>query len=128
MLGWAKRTGLALWFCAATMSDLTQSLPAQELERVEIDGATAEEAVIPGFQAGAWRHRTQLVWDTMARRLVRRQYEIWDPLAGQDWDLFWVPDDPAKDRPGRVAGRGRLVWRVHGAPSYDSSAAVAQYE
>lgn len=88
---------------------------------------TTEAAVLPGFSAGAWRDLVQLVWDRHEKRLVRRNYRVWDPLAAHGYALTWLTDDVAADRDGTVSGSGQLVWREKGAASYDTRAAVARF-
>jgi hypothetical protein len=101
---------------------------AQTVERLDAAAVATEETVLPGFEPGTWRSRAQLVWDGTVRKLVRRTYTIWDPLAAEGFDVFWAPDDAAVDRSGPVTGRGRLVWREPGATSYDRAATVARYK
>jgi hypothetical protein len=86
-----------------------------------------EDLMLPWQGSGAWRLRNQLVWDPNQKRLVRRNYEIWDPLAASTYDLYWISDDYARDRDGQIAGTGKLVWRIQGSATYDPSASVAEY-
>lgn len=91
------------------------------------DEVAREELILPGYSTGAWRLRNQLVWDPNEKRLVRRSYEIWDPFAALNYDLYWIAEDYAQDKAGKIAGKGKLVWRVAGSATYDASATIAEY-
>jgi hypothetical protein len=122
------RAALACCLAALLSCGVAGQAHTQTIDRLDAAAVATEETVFPGFEPGALRGRAQLVWDAARRKLVRRTYEIWDPLAAQGFDVFWVPDDATADRPGPVAGRGRLVWREPGAASYDRHATIAHYK
>jgi hypothetical protein len=76
---------------------------------------------------GEWRTKVQQIFDPATRTLSRRMYTVWDPDPTRNLDFAWTPDNPATDRPGRISGAGRLVWRLRDKPSYDPTAIVAEY-
>ena len=78
-------------------------------------------------EAGAWRERVQLVFDPSSGTLKRRRYTLWDPRPSLNRTFTWEPADEAAAAPGRITGRGRIIWREQGRPSYDASAVVAEY-
>ena len=65
---------------------------------------------------GAWRSKTQQMFDPVEKTLVRRLYTVWDPEPSRDLDFAWVPDTFADDREGVINGQGRLIWRLKGSP------------
>lgn len=76
---------------------------------------------------GAWKERSQLVWDASARQLVRQTLRAWDDNPALGLDFIWE----AKAGPpgeGAISGTGRLVWLVHGAAAYDRDAIFSEYE
>lgn len=98
--------------------------------RAEEDGEgspTARTVVALPAEAGAWRSRSQPVYDPKAQALVRKLYTVWDPTPSRGLDFTWLPDRPADGEAERVTGQGRLVWRVAGRPSYDPASFVAEY-
>jgi hypothetical protein len=76
---------------------------------------------------GAWRTKVQQVFDPATRTLSRRLYVIWDAEPSHNRDFAWTPDNPAADRPGRISGNGRLVWRSSDKAAYDPSGFIAEY-
>jgi hypothetical protein len=76
---------------------------------------------------GEWRTKVQQIFDPGTRTLSRRTYTVWDADPQRNLDFAWTPDRPAADRPGRISGSGRLVWRVRDKPTYDPSAIIAEY-
>lgn len=90
----------------------------------EADPLVQAKVALP-FEGGRWRTRSQPVFDTHRQELQRRTYTIWDPQPSRGLDFVWIPANP--DRRERVTGEGRLVWRLAGKPSYDSTAFVAEY-
>ncbi|MEQ1770331.1 MAG: hypothetical protein ABL879_10875 [Devosia sp.] len=87
----------------------------------------ATPSAYPGSAAGAMRSWVQLVWDPAARELKRISYTALDPVPELGLEMQWRPDDPAAATSGPLNGRGTLVFRQPGAPSYDPSADVASY-
>jgi hypothetical protein len=81
----------------------------------------------PMQEAGAWRTKTQSVFDPVERMLVRRMYTVWDTAPSRDLDFVWIADSVHDDQPGKVNGPGRLIWRAKGRPSYDRSAIFSEY-
>ena len=80
------------------------------------------------LETGKWLSKVQQVFDPETRQLQRRRYEVWARQPQLDLDFVWQPADPRLDRPGRVAGRGRLIWRQRGKPSYDRTGIVSEYQ
>ncbi|MCY1669020.1 hypothetical protein [Rhizobium sp. SL86] len=122
-----RESAMLVYAVLAVATSLSGSANAGSAVRLAAAKETAEATVLPGFSAGAWRDLVQLVWDRHEKRLVRRNYRVWDPLAAQGYALTWLADDVTADRDGTVTGSGRLVWREKGAASYDKSAAVARF-
>ena len=92
---------------------------------------TSAEATLAGrlpSEPGAWRSKTQQVFDPVARTLVRRSYTIWDPEPSRNSDFAWVPDVVEGERDGPVNGAGRLIWRIRGKPAYDPDAVFAEFQ
>src|SRR3954464_1658447 len=81
----------------------------------------------PLTENGAWRSKTQQLFDPVEKTLVRRQYTIWDPEPSRDLDFAWVPDTFAEDREGVINGQGRLIWRLRGKPAYDPDSIFAEF-
>lgn len=105
---------------------------AEEAERLappvfDLDAA-AKGGAPEAAEAAGWTRRTQLVWNDAKRDLERRAYEAWRSAAEAGLVFHWTPTDPAADRPGRVTGRGLMIWRRAGAASYDADAVVATYQ
>ncbi|WP_375459102.1 hypothetical protein [uncultured Enterovirga sp.] len=88
---------------------------------------TARVVVALPAEAGAWRSRSQPVYDPKAQALVRKLYTVWDPTPSRGLDFTWLPDRPADGEAERITGQGRLVWRAAGKPSYDPASFVAEY-
>ncbi len=94
-------------------------------------GAVAVLAMTAGFGAaagdGAWKERSQLVWDASANRLARLTFRAWDPDPAAGRDFVW---EPAADgaAPGAIEGEGRLIWLARGAAAYDRGAIFSEYE
>jgi len=82
---------------------------------------------IPQAGQGALRDRPQLVWDSANSRLERRSYQIYDPFADANFDLYWEPRSVESARPGPISGTGVLTWRQAGSVRYGSDSIVAQY-
>src|SRR5262245_3999781 len=78
-------------------------------------------------ESGAWRTRTQQVFDPVKRMLVRRLYTVWDPEPSRNLDFVWIPDALADDREGAVTGQGQLIWRIKGKPAYDPASIFAEF-
>jgi hypothetical protein len=78
-------------------------------------------------EAGAWRTKTQQVFDRVERTLVRRMYTVWDPAPSRNLDFVWVADSRDDDKEGLVNGRGRLIWRIKGKPAYDPTSIFAEF-
>jgi hypothetical protein len=89
--------------------------------------APARPVTYPGAEPGAFRTWVQLVWDPRAHRLERLSFTAWDPIPSLGLELQWLPDDPAGNVAGPLAGSGTLSFRKPGAASYDASATLAQY-
>lgn len=94
-------------------------------------GAVAMLAMVAAFQAaaadGAWKERSQLVWDSGAGKLSRQTYRAWDPDPARGLDFVWEPS-AGPSRPGIIEGEGRLVWLARGAAAYDRSAIFSEYQ
>jgi len=89
--------------------------------------ALVAAALLPGPEAaaaGAWQARSQLVWDDVAGKLVRKAYLAWDSAPERDLEFHW---DGTADGDGPIEGEGRLVWRERGAPAYDPEAVYSDY-
>src|SRR5262249_22242117 len=87
----------------------------------------AEVAGPSSAEPGAWRTKTQQVFDSSNRPFIRSLYPVGGPEVLRDRDLVWVADPLADDTEGRVNGPGRLLWRLKGKPAYDPAAIVAEF-
>jgi hypothetical protein len=81
---------------------------------------------LPDARHSPLRVQVQLVWDGAAGRLDRRRYEFADPFPAQ-YDVHYLPLDPANDRPGRISGRGIMTWRAKGDARFGKDSIIAQY-
>lgn len=84
-------------------------------------------AVAIPHEPGAWRTRSQTLYDPRGQETLRKAYTVWDIQPSQGLDFVWLPDDGGLGGPGRPNGAGRLVWRRADKPSYDPEAFVAEY-
>jgi hypothetical protein len=123
-----KKTAAALASLGLVALTLTGWLTAASF------GAGADGAVVdlpiagpPVVETGAWRTKTQSVFDPVTRALERRMYTVWDAAPSRDLDFAWIPDSRRDDRAGKVNGAGRLIWRHKGKPAYDRAAIFAEY-
>jgi hypothetical protein len=101
---------------------------AEELDLVT-KGKAAETVFSDGLpnETGHWRTKVQLVFDSKTQRIERRVYEYFDPAPTRDLDIVWYPRDVGADRPGRITGIGRLVWRQRGRPAWDPAGVVSVF-
>ncbi len=76
---------------------------------------------------GAWKERSQLIWDASAGKLTRQTLRAWDPHPELDLDFVWEADG-GQTTEGAIAGSGRLLWLAKGAPAYDRQAIFSEYE
>jgi hypothetical protein len=92
-------------------------------------GATVDPEISgPAWsEPGAWRTKVQQVFDPATRTLSRRMYTISDLEPSRDLDFVWSPDRASADKPGKITGKGHLVWRIKGRPTYDPSSVSAEY-
>ncbi len=67
------------------------------------------------------------MWNGQRGLLERRVYEVFDPFAARDFELFWEPVDPEAQGAGVAEGQGVLTWRETGALRYGRETIVAQY-
>lgn len=79
-------------------------------------------------EVGDWAQQAQLVYLARSATMERRAYEVWRDVREAGLIFRWTPLDEQAAAPGRVTGRGLLVWRRPGSASYDTSAIVAVYE
>src|SRR5262245_20709448 len=57
---------------------------------------------------GEWQAKSQLVWDQDARKLVRKNFRVWDPHPELGLEFSWEQQSgPAADPDGAVNGSGR---------------------
>lgn len=106
---------LALAPCSLAQADEDEASP------------TVRAIIALPTEAGAWRSRSQPVYDPKAQALLRKLYTIWDATPSRGLDFTWLPDRPADGEAERVTGQGRLVWRLADKPSYDPASFVAEY-
>jgi hypothetical protein len=78
-------------------------------------------------ETGAWRTKTQSMFDPVERTLIRRMYTVWDPMPARDLDFAWIPVSVHDDKEGKINGVGRLVWRLKGKPAYERASIFAEY-
>src|SRR5262249_21927354 len=75
-------------------------------------------------EGGQWRTKVQQIFDPKSQKIERRLYEYFDPAPTDQLDIVWYPEDARSDRPGRISGKGRLVWRQRGGLVWDPAAVV----
>jgi hypothetical protein len=97
-------------------------------------GAGRDDVVIdpdiagpPAVETGAWRTRTQQVFDPADRTLARRMYTVWDAAPSRNLDFVWIAESLRDDKEGKVNGKGRLIWRLKGKPTYDPASIFAEF-
>ncbi len=74
---------------------------------------------------GAWAERVQVLLGADRRSVERRQVRVWDFQPEKQLDFLWEPaleSGAGLRADGTADGRGKLVWRVRGAASYDPDA------
>lgn len=76
---------------------------------------------------GAWKERSQLVWDASGHKLTRQTLRAWDPHPELGLDFVWDADGEPPTA-GAISGSGRLLWLAKGAPAYDRDAIWSEYE
>lgn len=77
---------------------------------------------------GAWRERSQLVWDSRRKDLVRKLLRVWDPDNDRRLEFYWERDVQSQQAAGPViSGSGKLTWRIKGTARYDASGVVRTY-
>jgi hypothetical protein len=117
-----------LLMCCVLCAFISRSVGATiDGTEIEIPNSTTVATFLGSGELGAWRSRTQQVFDPVGRSLIRRQYTIWDPQPSRNLDFGWVPDTLVGDQDGLVNGRGRLIWRLQGEPAYDPASVFAEY-
>lgn len=82
-------------------------------------------------QQGRWSERAQVFLDSATGSVHRETVRVWDAHPEKNLDFVWQPAagaDVALGEDGAVFGRGKLVWRVRGAASYDPAAVFASYQ
>jgi hypothetical protein len=82
----------------------------------------------PTVETGIWRTKTQSVFDSVERTLIRRMYTVWDTAPARNLDFVWIASSSHDDKDGKINGSGQLIWRQQGKPSYDRSAVFAEYD
>ncbi|HET7716801.1 MAG TPA: hypothetical protein VFK86_14345, partial [Bauldia sp.] len=84
-------------------------------------------SVMSAAAGGAWKERSQLIWDASAGKLVRQTLRAWDPHPELGLDFVW---EAARGTPpaGPITGSGRLLWLAKGAAAYDRAAIFSEYE
>ena len=76
---------------------------------------------------GAWKERSQLVWDASHGKLARQTLRAWDPHPELGLDFVWETAGVAPAH-GAISGTGRLLWLAKGAATYDRDAIFSEYE
>ena len=108
----------------ASIRPLSGAVPEAGPDEVSSDSALVGPLLT---EHGAWRSKTQRIFDPVEKTLVRRQYTVWDPEPSRDLDFVWVPDTFAEDREGVINGQGRLIWRLKDRPAYDPDFVFAEF-
>jgi hypothetical protein len=78
--------------------------------------------------AGQWRTRVQHIFNAMTKRIERRRYEYFDPDPSRHLDVVWYPQHDRTDRPGKISGVGRMVWRRQDGSAWDPAAVVGVFK
>jgi len=84
-------------------------------------------SAVAALADGAWKERSQLIWDAADGRLVRQTLRAWDFHPELGLDFVWEPSGPPPGA-GPISGEGRLVWLTSGAAAYDRTAIFSEYE
>lgn len=73
-----------------------------------------------------------VLYDAETRTVARRLVRVWDPHPDKGLDFVWEPAAgqpmPAGEEAGPLNGKGRLIWRVKGSPSYDPKTIYSEYD
>jgi hypothetical protein len=113
---------------ASIILSASVSTPIYALGLASDEGVRDPEISGPAWsEPGAWRTKVQQVFDPATRTLSRRMYTILDLEPSRDLDFVWSPDQASADKPGKITGKGHLVWRIKGRPTYDPSSVFAEY-
>ncbi|MCB1502884.1 MAG: hypothetical protein KDK07_24425 [Bauldia sp.] len=99
----------------------------RRLARAGLALAVLAVSAVSAFADGAWKERSQLVWDASAGKLVRQMLRAWDVHPELGLDFVWEPDGGAVAA-GPINGTGRLIWLARGAAAYDRTAIFSEYE
>jgi hypothetical protein len=93
------------------------------------EGAVVQRVLSDGLstEPGHWQSKVQLVFDSKSQRITRRIYEYFDPAPSRSLDVVWYPKDEGADKPGRITGEGRLVWRQRDRAGWDPTSVVAVF-
>ena len=109
---------------AVALSDAQAQEPSAAVETP----VTATVLGLSGVgQPGRFRSQTQVIFSPASQQPERRQYEVFDPAPQLERAFTWAADDLNADKPGRITGSGRLIWRAKDSPAYDDSAILAAY-
>ena len=102
--------------------------PAGPLDLV-VEGKVEDAVLSDGLpnETGQWRTKVQQVFNSKTQRIERRVYEYFDPAPSRHLDVIWYPRDESADRPGRISGVGRMVWRRHDSSAWDPAGIVRAF-
>jgi hypothetical protein len=101
--------------------------PDVRVEEIEARAIEISRLGIWGNESGAWRTKTQLVFDRRSHQLARRTFTAWDPAPSQNLDFAWTPSGGMRSDDPIISGEGQLIWRTRDKPSYDPSSVVSVY-
>jgi hypothetical protein len=76
---------------------------------------------------GRWQTKSLFVFNAQERSLIRRTYTVWNSFTKDGLDFTWIPANVEVDKPGPIAGIGRLIWRPKHKPAYDRGSIFAEY-
>ena len=120
-------------FCSPTfaivfMLALSSPVAADNLDLLS-DGAVVQTVLSDGLsnEPGKWKTKIQLMFDSKSQKIVRRAFEYFDPTPSRHLDVTWYPDSELADRPGRITGTGRLVWRERDRSAWDPAGIVTVF-
>ncbi|MGO6683945.1 hypothetical protein AB9F42_33585 [Rhizobium leguminosarum] len=127
MSRWQGRTTVAAFVSMLSLLHFVGGTNAQQVEKLSEADTNYRSGSLPFGGGGAWRSRTQLVWNDREQSLVRIPFRVWDPKNSENLSLTWVPAAKFPEGAGLLRGAGTLRWSSRDRPSYEDQSAVAEF-
>jgi hypothetical protein len=114
----------AAWLMLASLTPAAAD-PLDLVVEGKLDGAVLSDG-LPN-ETGEWRTKVQQMFNSERQRIERRAYRYFDPAPSRQLEVTWYPRDESTDRPGRISGVGRMVWRRHNSSAWDPAGVVLSF-